>query len=120
MVEITEEVERDLQECMDLIDGWNSLVHQTTRLALLVLMYHHGASNYLDLRKVTNFSKGNLSNHLGKLEEGGLVSIEKFFEKKKPVTAVFLTDEGRRQLEQYFEDHRRIQFLSRQISEGNG
>ena len=38
------------------------------------------------LRNLTGLTKGNLSCLLGKLEQGGLVAIEKIFEGKQPIT----------------------------------
>lgn len=75
-------------------------------------MYKHDISKFTDLRDITGLSSANLSNHLGKLEAGGLVDIEKYFEGKKPTTAVYLTELGKKKLKEYFADHRRIKSLS--------
>jgi DNA-binding transcriptional ArsR family regulator len=47
-------------------------------------------------------TKGNLSSHLSKLEQGGLVEIEKKFEGKTPVTYAKLTIEGKDALKDYW------------------
>ena len=47
-------------------------------------------------------SKGNLSSHLAKLEEGGLVAIEKKFVGKMPATNVTITRDGRQQIARHW------------------
>jgi len=48
-------------------------------------------------------SDGNLSGHLSKLEEAGLVQIEKQFIEKKPNTQVKITSQGSEEIRQYWE-----------------
>jgi len=57
-------------------------------------------------------TKGNLSSHLAKLEEAGLVVIEKRFSRKKPNTNVALTAEGRRRIERHWEQLERLKSLA--------
>ena len=102
MKAVTEEMERDLQECVDLISGWDPLIHQKSRLAMLLLMYQHDISKFTELRDITGLSAQNLSNHLGKLEAAEWVTIEKYFEGKKPTTAVYLTELGIEKIRGYF------------------
>ena len=59
-------------------------------------------ADFVFLLNVTRLTKGNLSSHLSKLEQGGLVAIEKVFEGKHPVTSVMLTPEGREGLDQHW------------------
>jgi len=63
---------------------------------------------FTDLRDALNLTDGTLSVHLAKLEEGGVVSIEKTFEGKKPRTLVRVTPEGRKLFRQYLEDLREV------------
>ena len=67
-----------------------------------------GPSPSPTLRNSLGLTDGTLSVHLTKLEEGGLVSIEKTFEGKKPLTLVRVTPEGRRLFKQYVADLRGI------------
>ena len=46
------------------------------------------SAEFLFLQSTLGLSKGNLSSHLGKLEQGGLVEITKKFVGKKPQTSV--------------------------------
>jgi DNA-binding MarR family transcriptional regulator len=52
-------------------------------------------ADFVFLRSLTGLTQGNLSSHPTKLEQGGLVSIEKTFQGKQPITYVALTGEGR-------------------------
>ena len=54
--------------------------------------------------RITGLTKGNLSSHLLKLEEAGLVEIEKRFVKKKPQTLARLSDSGQQTLEGYWKE----------------
>jgi DNA-binding MarR family transcriptional regulator len=47
-------------------------------------------------------TEGNLSSHLSKLEDGGLVRIEKRFLDKKPHTQVQITEKGRNSIENHW------------------
>jgi len=59
-------------------------------------------ADFVFLRSLTGLTQGNLSSHLTKLEQGGLVSIEKTFQGKQPITYVALTGEGRDVLKAYW------------------
>ena len=48
-------------------------------------------------------TQGNLSVHLKKLEEAGLVAIDKSFRDNKPLTRVSITHEGRRAFSAYLD-----------------
>lgn len=78
------------------------LIHEPSRLAILTLLREHGKVGYLDISECTGLSKGNLSNHLAKLERAGFAVVEKHFEGKKPVTTVSLTEEGEKNVEAYW------------------
>lgn len=54
------------------------------------------------LLNATGLSRGNLSTHLQKLEEGGLVRSRKSFKEKRPNTQVSLTARGRRRIEEHW------------------
>jgi DNA-binding HxlR family transcriptional regulator len=56
-------------------------------LILSFLLRANKAHRFTDLRNSLHLTDGTLSVHLSKLEDGGLVSIEKTFEGKKPLVA---------------------------------
>lgn len=73
----------------------NRLVHEPSRLMILAILNAVESADFLYLLRETQLTKGNLSSHLSKLEEGGLVEIEKTFQGKIPLTICRLTDDGR-------------------------
>ncbi|MEX1127939.1 MAG: transcriptional regulator [Vicinamibacterales bacterium] len=60
----------------------NRLVHEPSRLAILTALSACEKADFLFLLNITGLTKGNLSSHLSKLEQAGLVTIEKKFEGK--------------------------------------
>lgn len=84
------------------LGDFGKLIHEPSRLAILTILCDHGKVGYLDISECTGLSKGNLSNHLAKLEWAELVAVEKHFEGKKPVTIVRLTEEGEKSVETYW------------------
>ena len=80
----------------------NRLIHEPSRLAILTALSACERADFTFLQRVTGLTKGNLSSHLSKLEAAGLVSIQKVFEKKHPVTYVALTLEGREGLDEHW------------------
>jgi DNA-binding transcriptional ArsR family regulator len=53
------------------------LIHEPGRLAILTVLSSVNAADFVFLQRTTGLTKGNLSSHLTKLEEAGLVEIEK-------------------------------------------
>lgn len=80
----------------------NRLVHEPSRLAILTALSACDKADFVFLLNITRLTKGNLSSHLSKLEQGRLVLIEKVFEGKQPVTYIMLTPEGRDGLEEHW------------------
>ena len=88
--------------------GLDRLVHEPARLSILMALSACKSADFVFLQRLTGLSKGNLSSHLSKLEEGGLVGIKKAFEGKIPRTTITLTSDGREQLERHWKDLERI------------
>lgn len=82
--------------------GINRLVHEPARLAILTALSACEEADFLFLLNITGLTKGNLSSHLSKLEQGRLVLIRKAFDGKMPVTYIRLTLEGREGLTEYW------------------
>ena len=80
------------------------LVHDPARLAILTALSACERADFLFLLRITGLTKGNLSSHLSKLEEGGLVVIEKRFVGKKTQTLVRLSESGRGAVEGYWKE----------------
>ncbi len=79
-------------------------IHDPARLAILTALSACERADFLFLQRITGLTKGNLSSHLSKLEEAGLVEIEKRFVGKKTQTLVRLSDAGRQSIEGYWRD----------------
>ena len=71
------------------------LIHEPGRLAILTVLSSVQAADFVFLQRTTGLTKGNLSSHLTKLEDAGLVEIHKRFVGKKPNTNVALTAVGK-------------------------
>jgi DNA-binding transcriptional ArsR family regulator len=80
------------------------LVHDPARLAILTALSACERADFLFLLRITGLTKGNLSSHLSKLEEAGLVVIEKRFVEKKTQTLARLSDSGRGAIEAYWKE----------------
>lgn len=80
----------------------DKLVHEPARLAILTALAACTSADYLFLQRLTGLTKGNLSAHLAKLEEGGLVQIDKQFVGKVPNTVLSLTRQGRTTIDEHW------------------
>lgn len=88
------------------------LIHEPGRLAILTVLTSVKSADFVFLQRVTGLSKGNLSSHLSKLEDAGLIAIEKAFVHKKPNTSASLTAEGRTRVARHWEQLERLKNLS--------
>jgi DNA-binding transcriptional ArsR family regulator len=94
-------------------------VHDPARLAILTALSSCERADFLFLLRITGLTKGNLSSHLAKLEEAGLVEIEKRFVEKKTQTLVRLSDAGRGAVESYWKEMEEIrESATRWVPEG--
>ena len=84
------------------LSNLNRLIHEPARLAILTALAACRSADFRYLQSVTGLTVGNLSRHLGKLEAGGLVAIEKSFKRKVPHTELSLTAMGRDAIEDHW------------------
>lgn len=70
-------------------------VHQRVRLGILAVLAEADQADFGYLKEVLDLTDGNLSRHLGVLEDAGLVRITKGYEGKRPRTWVKATRKGR-------------------------
>ena len=82
------------------------LVHEPARLAILSVLSGVEWAEFKMVEALTKLTKGNLSSHLAKLEEGGYVAIHKGYRGKVPLTTLSITKQGREALEGYWEQIR--------------
>ena len=78
------------------------MIHEPARLAILCVLSACHDADFLFLQRSTGLTSGNLSVQLTKLEEAGLLHIEKTFKQKKTLTTATLTPLGRAEMERYW------------------
>ena len=81
----------------------DKLIHEPARLAILSALSACESADFTALRRLTGLSDGNLSVQLGKLEDAGLVNVQKQFVGKKPNTKVKITKKGNAAVQRYWE-----------------
>jgi DNA-binding transcriptional ArsR family regulator len=79
----------------------DKIIHEPARLAVLTILDAVESADFLYLQKATQLTKGNLSVHLTKLEDAGLLEIQKSFQGKIPRTLCRLTLKGKDSFEAY-------------------
>ena len=99
----------------DDISALNRLVNAPARLAILTALSACEKADFVFLHNVTGLTKGNLSSHLMKLEQGRLVTIEKAFEGKQSITYIRLTPEGREGLQEHWDRLDAIRCAARRL-----
>lgn len=82
--------------------GLDRLIHEPARLSILTALASCKSADYLFLQRLTGLTGGNLSSHLARLEEGGLIQVEKRFIDKKPNTQIQITEKGRIAIEHHW------------------
>jgi DNA-binding transcriptional ArsR family regulator len=79
----------------------DKLIHEPARLAAMAILDAVESADFLYLQRATGLTKGNLSVHLQKLEEAGLIEIQKTFQGKYPRTLCKLTVKGKQDFGKY-------------------
>jgi len=79
--------------------GFDALVANAGRLTILTELAVEERQEFVDLRRRTRLTDGNLAAHARRLQSAGLIDIDKQFRAGKPVTTYLLTAEGRKALE---------------------
>ena len=77
-------------------DGLDRVIHEKARLSVVTsLVAHPKGLVFGNLKQMCGLTDGNLSRHLQVLEEAGLISIEKGYDRNRPQTVVRITSQGR-------------------------
>ena len=83
-------------------EGLDRVFHERARLGVLTaLMTHRKGLTWNELKTMCSLTDGNLSRHLGILEQDGLVVQDKGENRNRPQTVVKVTAEGRRRFMSY-------------------
>lgn len=93
---------------VEAITNLDKLIHEPARLAILMLLYVVDRADFIYIKTQTNLTKGNLSAHLGKLEDAGYVEIEKTYEGKVPRTLCQLSEVGRAKFQVYLVEMKEV------------
>lgn len=84
------------------IASLDKLIHEPARLSLMTALSVCKSADFLALQRLTGLTGGNLSVHLSKLEEAGLIILDKHFVNKRSNTSVQITDKGRQLIEEHW------------------
>jgi DNA-binding transcriptional ArsR family regulator len=83
-------------------EGLDRVIHEKARLGLLTsLMAHPKGLPFGELKQLCGLTDGNLSRHLQVLSDAGLVTINKRFERNRPLTTCRITPAGRQRFLDY-------------------
>jgi DNA-binding transcriptional ArsR family regulator len=93
---------------LDEAGALDRIIHEPARLVVMSLLRGVDEADFLFLLRESGLTKGNLSSHLGKLEEAGYVRIDKAFVGKIPRTVCRLTPTGRKAFDAYRARLRRL------------
>ena len=78
------------------------LLFNPIRLKSISFLMTVETCNFKSLTDITSSSKGNLSVQLKKLNEAGLIKVEKYFQKNYPTTDYSITKKGRKAFEEFY------------------
>jgi DNA-binding MarR family transcriptional regulator len=90
------------------IAALDRLIHDPARLAIMTALSTASQVDFLFLQRLTGLTKGNLSSHLAKLEEAGMVRIEKEFLGKVPHTLIQPTQRGFTAITEHWQQLQRL------------
>jgi DNA-binding transcriptional ArsR family regulator len=90
----------------------DKLVHEPARFAILTALSACESADFVFLKGLTGLQPGNLSQHLAKLDDAGLITLEKAFAMKYPQTTARITDEGRRAVTEHW---KRLEALQQEV-----
>ena len=94
--------------------AFDPVVANAGRLRILTALAVEHRQEFVQIRRSTELTDGNLASHARRLKTAGFIQIDKQFRDGKPVTHLTLTMEGRQALESHVRrlmaalSHRRI------------
>lgn len=97
--------EKKCGESFRRIGALDPIFHERSRLSIMTLLAANpGGIAFTELRDLCGLTDGNLSRHLRKLAEAGLVRMEKRFVRGIPNTTIQMSAAGIEQFSQYVEE----------------
>jgi DNA-binding transcriptional ArsR family regulator len=88
--------------------GFDALLHERTRLAMVGALAARERLSFAELKAILKTTDGNVSAHARKLEDAGYIVSHKRFEGRMPRTEYELTEAGRRALNAYLDHMERL------------
>lgn len=79
------------------------IIHEKGRLAILSLMAATPELSFTEIRDTLSMTDGNLTAHIRTLQEAGLVSVTKTFQRGRPLTTYSLTISGKKAFATYID-----------------
>jgi DNA-binding transcriptional ArsR family regulator len=92
------------------------VIHEPARLAILTVLASCERADFLFLEHATGLSRGNLSVQLTRLEEAGMIEIEKRIEHKRTLTTASLTAQGRKGLGSYWKGMETLKAMAEDLT----
>jgi DNA-binding transcriptional ArsR family regulator len=90
-------------------DGLDRIMHEKARLGIMTsLLTEPNGRTFSELKELCSLTDGNLSRHISALEEAGLLTVKKSFEKNKPKTLCRLSSDGRKKFLDYIGELERV------------
>jgi len=86
------------------IMGIDRLIHEPARFSILAHLYVVEEADFLFLSRRIGLTRGNLSAHMRKLEEGGYIEVKKGFMGRRPHTVLAITVKGQEAFKNYISD----------------
>jgi DNA-binding MarR family transcriptional regulator len=85
------------------VPGLNKIIHERARLLILTYLASNQKKeiSFNEILDTLQFSSGNLSVQLRKLQQAGYVAIHKAFKESKPYTTLSITHQGVDALKRY-------------------
>lgn len=83
-------------------------IHAPARLMILALLAAVESADFTFLLTQTGLTRGNLSSHLGKLEEVGYITVTKEFVERVPRTLIRLSAEGHTAVSTYHQNMQQV------------
>ena len=96
------------------------MVHEPARLAILTVLASCERADFLFLERITGLTRGNLSVQLTRLEDAGLIEIEKTIHRKRTLTTASLARRGRLALDRYWQNMDELRTPVQRVAEKPG
>ena len=80
------------------------LIHEPARFSIMANLFVVEEADFLFLSRRIGLTRGNLSAHMRKLEEGGYIEVRKEFMGRKPHTVLAITVKGQEAFKNYIFD----------------